>query len=556
MSKRMSARKAPVGEETAVAAAPAPDPGDRLELYRRIFAASADAIAIVTPDGHYLEQNDAHRELTGYSDDELRGRTPALHLGEEAFAHIAAELQAHGSYRGEHISRSKGGAERVVDLAAFTVHNAAGQPICHVGIKRDISGRKRSENEIRARVQQQAAVAELGRRALAGREIGALMQDASDLLTSTMPVDLAVVFELQPGGEQLLVRAGAGCDPQHIGQELAPVHGDSAAAFAFRRGEPLVFENLPDDKRFAAPLLRRYGVISGMYVPMQGREHPLGLIGAHTRTRRTFSQHDLHFLQSVANVLATVMQRQQDQEVLQRAEKLAMVGRMAAAVAHEINNPLESVINLLYLLETCPGLDATARAYVEVAQEEVRRAAYVARQTLSFYRESATVVPVNIGEVLDSILKVHARRLQSERIQVERQFHFAGTIEAFPAEMRQVFSNLILNALDAAAKPGRLWLRVYQGRNWRNGGRGIRVVVADNGSGIAPEHRARVFEPFFTTKGDKGTGLGLWVSQAIVNRHGGYMRVRSSVRAARRGTVFTVFLPSGRAAQAAERRAS
>jgi hypothetical protein len=231
--------------------------------------------------------------MTGYTDDELRTRTPAVHLGEETFARIGAELESKGSYRGEHISRSKSGVERVIELTAFTVRNGAGEAVCHVGIKRDIGERKRAENEIRERVRQQAAVAELGRQALSGRDIASLMRSAADLLASALPADLTVVFEAQPDGQHLLVRAGYGCEPGKIEREVLPVSGESAAGYAFRHIEPVIIEDLETETRFVASGLRRYGVTSGMYVVIEGRERPLGILGAHTRTRRSFTVNDV-----------------------------------------------------------------------------------------------------------------------------------------------------------------------------------------------------------------------------------------------------------------------
>jgi PAS domain S-box-containing protein len=240
--------------------------------------------------------------------------------------------------------------------------------------------------------------------------------------------------------------------------------------------------------------------------------------------------------------------RKQAEEALRRSEQLAATGRLAATISHEINNPLEGVINLLYLIETHPRVDRSIRDYVEIAQQELARVAHIAKQTLGFYRETNEASPVNLSEILEALLRVYARKIDAKRLKVETRFDFRGNIRAYPGEMRQVFSNVLINALEASPAGGHVKLHVTWAREWNGAGRkGVRVVIADTGPGIRPEHRQRIFEPFFTTKGDKGTGLGLWVTQGIVHKHGGSVRLRSSVHPGRSGTVFSFFLPEAEA---------
>ncbi len=232
------------------------------------------------------------------------------------------------------------------------------------------------------------------------------------------------------------------------------------------------------------------------------------------------------------------------EQTLRMTEKLAATGRLAASIAHEINNPMASVTNLMYLLQHHPTLDEGARQYVKLAQEELERITHIVRQMLGFYREADAPVPVRIGEVVDNVLQLYARKLRNTRIDVERRYASDGTVQAFPGEVRQVFSNLLVNAIEAVGQGGKIVVRVQSGRDWNHPERrGVRVIVADNGPGISEENRRHVFEPFFTTKGERGTGLGLWVSEGIVRKHGGSIRVRSSTRAHGHGTCFSVFLP-------------
>ena len=241
--------------------------------------------------------------------------------------------------------------------------------------------------------------------------------------------------------------------------------------------------------------------------------------------------------------LIDVSERAMIEEALRRSEKLAAAGRIAGTLAHEINNPLSAVTNLLYLLQNSQ-LDDTARHYVEVASSELARVSHIARNTLSFYREAASPVPVKLSDVLDSVLELFARQIEDKSLDVTRQYQFEGEIQNYPGELRQVFSNLVLNAIDALPKQGQLTLSVRACRHPRTGVRGVRVLVSDRGSGIARENISRLFEPFFTTKGERGTGLGLWVSQGIVQKQGGSIRVRSNAIPGRSGSVFSVFVPS------------
>lgn len=238
-------------------------------------------------------------------------------------------------------------------------------------------------------------------------------------------------------------------------------------------------------------------------------------------------------------------ERRRAEQALRNAERLATLGRLAAVIAHEINNPLEAVTNVLYLLRQRANLDPTSRDYIRIADEELARVAHIVRQALSFSRGHVDVSEVRLSTMLQNVLDLYGTRVQAGNINVEKQFQCEGEIVAIEGELRQVFSNLIVNAVDAVGDGGKVVLRVAHCRDWRNPSRdGVRVSVADNGSGIKPEYRSELFEPFFTTKGNKGTGLGLWISREIVEKHGGSMRLHSRTTPGSSGTVFSVFLPA------------
>ena len=244
-----------------------------------------------------------------------------------------------------------------------------------------------------------------------------------------------------------------------------------------------------------------------------------------------------------ARLRAEMTVSKQAQEALIRSEKLASVGRMAAVIAHEINNPLEAVMNVLYLIKTSAGLPEPVRQYVDIAESELNRVSHITRQTLGFYRESSTPTTFHIAPLLDSTLDMLRSKIKSKRATIEKRCDERLQITTISGELRQVFSNLLLNCLDALDENGMVQLRASVSSHCRNEQRCIRVTVGDNGHGISADVLPRIFEPFFTTKGSVGNGLGLWVSTQLVAKHGGSIRVRSSKGGIWKGTVFTVILP-------------
>jgi signal transduction histidine kinase len=230
------------------------------------------------------------------------------------------------------------------------------------------------------------------------------------------------------------------------------------------------------------------------------------------------------------------------EDALRKAERLAAMGRVAGIIAHEINNPLESVTNTFFLLRDHPSLDDEARYYAKLGEEELARVSHITRQTLGFYRESKHPVEVSISEILDEILELQSRRMEFSNIILDKQYCSKGTIWAFPVELRQVFLNLIGNAVQAMPDGGTLRLHVYESRH-RHQRPEVCVFVCDTGTGIDPEHARHLFEPFFTTKSAKGTGLGLWISKGIIQKYGGTIRFRSASFTGRNITCFQVILP-------------
>jgi PAS domain S-box-containing protein len=247
----------------------------------------------------------------------------------------------------------------------------------------------------------------------------------------------------------------------------------------------------------------------------------------------------------VGAILVDTTEQKRAEEALRRTEKLAAAGRLAASVAHEINNPLEAVTNLLYLIRQ-EHLVLPVSRYAEMAASEVSRISEITQQTLRFYRQSTLPAEANVRELLDSVLTLHAGRIGTLQVDLVREYQKELPLFCFAGELRQLFANLVSNALDAMS-PGGGRLIVRARTIGENGHAGIRVSVADTGSGITTDARRHIFEPFFTTKESTGTGLGLWVSEQIIRKHHGTVKLRSrsdGVDGAHTGTVFSIFFPS------------
>ena len=243
------------------------------------------------------------------------------------------------------------------------------------------------------------------------------------------------------------------------------------------------------------------------------------------------------------------------EQALLRSEKLAATGRMAATMAHEINNPLAAMMNIVYLLGQSVT-EASTREYVDLLDKQLRTISRVATQTLKFHRDQGPRAGIKLAELIGELMEFYGSLAQGHGVQFVKRLDAEGMVVGSSGEIGQVLSNFLVNAIEATPQGGKVAVHLYESADWRNlGTRGYRISVADTGSGIAPQHRSRIFEPFFTTKGERGTGLGLWVSMGIVDRAGGCMRVWSTQRPGRSGTCFSVFLPAEiRAAENTKRR--
>lgn len=484
----------------------------RLQL-AAIVESSDDAILSKDLKGIIHSWNKGAERVYGYAADEMIGRHVSSLLPRN-YPDDTREImrRLRGGERIEHYEtrrQTKDGKVLNVSLTISPIRDESGTVIGASTIARDISERKRSEEELQR-----------SRRALQESELRfrSLVQNSSDIIT-ILEADGTIRYE-SPSLERIL------------GYKPEDMLGRSAFEFVH-----------PDDRPRVMAIVKEHLTIPGSINPIELRfRHRDGS----WRTLEATGNNLLHE-PGVAGIVVNsrdITERKRTEDVLHATEKLATTGRLAAAIAHEINNPLEGVTNLLYLLENHPSLDATARRYARMAQEEVARVARIARQTLAFYREPSVPVEVNVAELLDGLLELYAHKVQSHQITLHKQLESTHSITASPGEVRQVLSNLIGNALDAVAEGGTIKIHVFPSRDWRHPWQeGVRISVADNGSGIPPQHLHSIFDPFFTTKGEKGTGLGLWVSHGIVQKYGGSIHVHSSVRLSHRYTCFSVFFP-------------
>lgn len=324
---------------------------------------------------------------------------------------------------------------------------------------------------------------------------------------------------------------------------------DGICACAIMSAAPMVVGDLERDERFGdnpfvvggpklrfyagAPLITPDGYIIGTVcvfdiVPRQLEQNQLRALEA--LARQVMARMELH---------RKMLEEQRAAEGLRTAEKLAAVGRMASAVAHEINNPLQSVTNLLFMIGEAD--DALVRSqFLAMAQDELARVTHIVTQALRFHRQSTLPQPVRLGELVESILLLYRTRLNHAGAEVLLRDSQTAPLLCYADDVRQVLAHLVSNALDGLThtRHGTLHVRIYEGSY--DGVKGVRMTIADSGSGIPPEIVARLFQPFTTTKGIRGTGLGLWVSRGILTKRGAHIRLRSRVHT---GTVVRLFFP-------------
>ena len=482
---------------------------ERLHLYREIIANSAEAIAIISPEGIYQEQNDAHASLLGYTDEELSTATPAIHLGDETFGVIRSALARTGQFRGEVRSRTKAGRSLELELSAFAVCDDAGDPICFVGVKRNITKRKQAEQAL--------VESEERTRAIVDTVLDGIVTIDSEGTITTFNAAAARMFGYEPG--------------EVIGQSIRALL------------PPSVDHRF--DRLFRWYKTRGIGrVDEGIGRKKDGTFFPLEL---------AVSESELATGLLYTGVVRDITDRKRAEAALISASRMEATSTLAGGIAHDFNNLMAVVLTNTELLRSAVGDRAEQRELVDGIATLARRAGDLAEQMLTFARGGKTEpIVLDLNAIVRDTIELHASRIPED---VAVTCDFASDlrpIEADATQMRQAAMNLLINgleAIEATAQPGRIRVStrnvVLDGaathaRPGLRPGNHVLLSVEDSGSGMDAETQARVFEPFFTTK-FQGRGLGLAAVYGIVKNHGGHITVRSEEG---QGAIFEIVLPA------------
>jgi len=481
----------------------------KLEANLRLQAAALDsaanAMAITDREGTLQWVNPAFTKLTGYSAEEAIGKNPrVLKSGEHEdsfYREMWATIAAGSVWHGQVINRRKDGINYVEEMTITPVRAAVGEISHYIAVKEDVTARRRDERTLRE----------------SERKYKLLTESIDDLFCA-LDSELRFTFWNQKLAESTGISA-----EEALGKTRTELFGDTE----FTR---------------TADAMSRDAMRTGQSIHYETERLIRG-------DKRSFEMRLVPTGDGLTSIGRDVTERKLAELALIRSEKLASVGRMAATIAHEINNPLAAAINSIYLAKTDPALAASLKKTLEVAEQELGRVSHLTKQTLGFYREPGNPTAVDLVELFDDVLSLYGPRMKNKNISVECNYRSGTSIRANEGEIRQVASNVIANSIDALPQGGRLEVRLLGPIALWGQRRMVRITVADNGEGIPPANLKRVFEPFFTTKESVGTGLGLWVTSELVKRHDGKIRIRSKLG---QGTVVTIWLPIERRAQ--ERR--
>ena len=327
---------------------------------------------------------------------------------------------------------------------------------------------------------------------------------------------------------------------------------ESFCAHTLTQPQTLIVEDTWLDPRFAknslvtgdpnirfyagAPIIDPAGQVLGTVCVIDTK--PRSLSGVQVQALESLSRQVMSLLEA----RRLLNENKKAAQALMQSEKLAAVGRMASSMAHEINNPLEAVTNLLFLARN-HAERPDVQDWLDQAEMELRRVSVIANQTLRFHKQASRPQEVSCLSLFSTILNLYEARFRNRGITVMSRKRANEPVECFEGDIRQVLSNLITNAIDAMPDGGSLYVRSREGTDWRSGRKGIFLTLADTGIGISETTQRHMFEAFYTTKGIGGSGLGLWISAEIMQRHRGSIRIRSSQRTGRCGTVARLFLP-------------
>jgi PAS domain S-box-containing protein len=447
------------------------------------------------------------------------------------------DLAAGGTWEGEIELRHRSGRPFTALVRNSPLRDDAGEIVGYAGLIIDVSERKRYELELQLRARQQEAITTLGSLALSGADVPGLLEEAVRVVAEILDVEFVQVLELSEEGDLFEVRAGIGWEPGTVGAAVVPAD-DSHAALTLAE-ETVVVPDYERETRFLpSDLLRRHGLRSGVMAVIKGNERAYGVLGAHSRESRAFSQDDAQFLQAVGNVLASALARSHAGRLeaqLQQAQRLEAVGQLAGGIAHDFNNLLSVILNYVQFLlgETD---DEQALADLREIEHAAKRAAELTAQLLVFSRHEVTR-PRQV-DLVAAIAETETllRRTIGEHIELVAEAPPSlPPVELGSGQAEQILVNLVVNARDALIDGGTISVGVTEIGDY------VVLTVRDDGIGMAEEVAAQAFDPFFTTKrAGEGTGLGLATIYGIVKGAGGQVQIESEQQ---RGTTVTVRLP-------------
>jgi PAS domain S-box-containing protein len=508
--------------------------------YEELFEATPSGLVVIDGAGLVAFVNRRAEAMLGRDRGDLVGKPLGALAAGHAGAADAALLTAGSDRPAELVLRRANGEELTVEVIASRPNDVrAGLVLLAL---RDVTGRKRKEEALRARSRQQALVAELGRRALTGIDPVELMDEAVALLVSDLGVEYGNLLELLPDGRAVF-RAGVGWRQDLVGGTTLDLRAGTPAGQVILDQMPIVIEDLRTDDRFTAlSVAHEHGVVSSLCVPIYGPTRPLGVLAVHSARRRTFPEADVHFVQAVANVVALVMERHRQEERLRerqlvRAEQMAAIGQVAAGVAHEIRNPLTAIKGLVQVNLREADARGLPAEDLRVIEHEVRRMERTLQTFLDFARppkpERRRLDPAT---VIDRVCTLVGGRARKQRVALGLlRPDEPAWLDGDQDQLQQLLLNLVLNALDAMPDGGAVEIELRPPRDGY-----VELLVRDTGPGIAPHVLPKVFETFVSSK-ETGVGLGLPVSRRIAEDHGGTL---SAYNLPDGGACFALRLPA------------
>lgn len=518
------------------------------QFYQCLLEQAPDAVVVVDGAGLITFANRQAERVFGYRRPELLGQGLSVLAAGRCRAQCAALLSDDEAVSGaaepgcplDLACFDKGGREFPVEVARSRVETPAGSVVMLTF--RDVAEQRRAEEGLRARARQQALVAELGRRALTGIDLRSLMDEAVGLITTDLGAEYGNLLELLPDGKAVF-QAGVGWKEGMVGGPTVELRPGTPSGQVVLDQTPVVIEDLRSDGRFPGQfVLREHGVVSSLSVPLYGQNRPLGVLGVHTAITRRFTPEDVHFVQAVANVVSTAMERrgqderQRERQML-RAEQMAAIGQVAAGVAHELRNPLTSIKGLVQVNLREATAHGPPQEDLAVIEHEIRRMERTLQTFLDFARPpQPDRRRLDLVGVVDRVLALVGGRARKQQVCLRTlPPDSPAQAEADQDQLQQLLLNLVLNALDAMPQGGTIEVDIRPPRDGQ-----VEVHVRDTGPGIASHILPRVFETFVSSK-ETGVGLGLPLSRRIAEEHGGTL---SAYNLPEGGACFVLRLPA------------